>query len=330
MMEEPLVDDPLQAHFNAVVKGMFEGRVVPLLGAGVNLCGRPENWTWQHGDHTYLPSGDELAGFLAEYFEFPLSDEEGQGRHDLARVSQYAAVIQGSGPLYEELHQLFDADYPPTRLHAFLAELPSVQRERLGHAQYQLIVTTNYDDALERAFRVAGEPYDVVTYEAEGEHRGKFVHWPHEQEPRLIERPNEYTDIPQADRTVILKMHGAVDRKDPDRDSFVITEDHYIEYLARTDISNLVPVTIAAKLRRSAFLFLGYRMRDWNLRVILQRIWGEQRLSYKSWAIQLEPEPIEQEFWNKRGVDILRMSLEEYVESLERELRAPLGVGVGS
>ena len=41
-MEEPLVDDPLQAHFNAVVKGMFEGRVVPLLGAGVNLCGRPE------------------------------------------------------------------------------------------------------------------------------------------------------------------------------------------------------------------------------------------------------------------------------------------------
>ncbi|HSE82426.1 MAG TPA: SIR2 family protein [Gaiellaceae bacterium] len=320
-----MLEDSLHAHYSVVIKGMFEGRVVPLLGAGVNLCGRPEGMVWKYGDPNHMPSGDELAEFLADYFEFP-----SKGRPDLARVSQYAAVIQGSGPLYEELHQLFDADYPPTSLHTFLAGLPAVQREVLGKAKYQLIVTTNYDDALERAFARAGEPYDVVTYEAEGEHRGAFFHWPYEEEPRLIERPNEYADIAQADRTVILKMHGAIDRRDPDRDSFVITEDHYIEYLARTDISNLIPVTLAAKLRKSAFLFLGYRMRDWNLRVILQRIWGEQRLSYKSWAIQLDPEAIEQEFWSKRGVDILRVSLEEYVECLERALRLPLGTGVGS
>ena len=31
-------------------------------------------------------------------------------------------------------------------------------------------------------------------------------------------------------------------------------------------------------------------MRDWNLRVILQRIWGEQRLDYRSWAIQRDPD----------------------------------------
>jgi hypothetical protein len=320
-----VVYDPLQAHYEMVIKAMFEGRVVPLLGAGVNLCGRPAELVWKHGQHDYLPSGGELAGFLAEYFGYPPA--EGSEMNDLARVSQYAAVIQGSGPLYEELHQLFDADYPPTGLHVFLAQLPGVQRERMGKASYQLVVTTNYDDALERAFRAEEEPYDVVTYVAEGDHRGKFLHWPHEDEPRLIERPNEYTDLALAERTVILKMHGAIDRKDSDRDSYVITEDHYIDYLTRTDISNLVPVLLAARLRKSHFLFLGYSMRDWNLRVILHRIWGEQRLSYKSWAIQLEPEPIEQEFWNKRGVDILRVSLEDYVENLRREVRAPL-VGI--
>jgi SIR2-like domain len=282
---------------------------------------------WRHGQHDYLPSGGELAGFLAEYFGYP--GDEGGGSSDLARVSQYASVLLGSGPLYEELHQLFDADYPPTELHLFLAQLPALQRERLGKAHYQLIVTTNYDDALERAFRAEGEPYDVVTYVAEGEHRGKFLHWPHEEEPRLIEKPNEYTGLALDERTAILKMHGAIDRRDSERDSFVITEDHYIDYLTRTDISNLVPVLLAARLRKSHFLFLGYSMRDWNLRVILHRIWGEQRLSYKSWAIQLEPEPIEQEFWNKRGVDILQVSLEDYVENLRREARAPLGAGVG-
>ena len=47
-----------------------------------------------------------------------------------------------------------------------------------------------------------------------------------------------------------------------------------------------MPVTLAAKLRKSHFLFLGYGLRDWNMRVILHRIAGEQRLTYKSWAIQ--------------------------------------------
>jgi hypothetical protein len=30
-------------------------------------------------------------------------------------------------------------------------------------------------------------------------------------------------------------------------------------------------------------------MQDWNLRVILHRIWGQQALAYKSWAIQKDP-----------------------------------------
>ena len=61
-------------------------------------------------------------------------------------------------------------------------------------------------------------------------------------------------------------------------------------------------------------------MRDWNLRVILRRIWGQQTLSYKSWAVQLHPDEIEQEFWRKRGVDILDIRLEEYVAGLTEHL----------
>jgi hypothetical protein len=120
---------------------------------------------------------------------------------------------------------------------------------------------------------------------------------------------------------VILKIHGTTDRINTEGDSFVITEDHYIDYLTRTDISNLVPVTLAAKLRRSHFLFLGYSLRDWNLRVILHRIWGAQKLTYKSWAIQLDPEPIDREFWRKRDVDILNVRLEAYVAALSDRLQ---------
>src|SRR6266508_2672277 len=119
-MPEP----PSPAHYRTVVKAILEGRVVPLLGAGVNLCGRPEECAWGQGE--YLPNGRELAEYLANYFEYPPTDVR-----DLARVSQYAAVISGSGPLYEELHQVFDADYPPGPLHRLLAEVPTILRENV-------------------------------------------------------------------------------------------------------------------------------------------------------------------------------------------------------
>ena len=289
--------------------------MIPLLGAGVNLCGRPPNEAWLPGD--YLPTGGELARYLAERFDYPRDEAL-----DLVRVSEYASVMSGSGPLYEELHRVFDADYPISPLHRFLAQLPRRLKQSNQPHRCQLIVTTNYDDALERAFREAGEPFDLVCYIADGIQRGKFVHWPPGGEPTLIEVPNEYEKLRPGEQSVILKIHGAIDRTGPEAewDSYVITEDHYIDYLTRTEIQNLVPVMLAMQLRRSHFLFLGYGMRDWNLRVILHRIWGEQRLKYKSWAIQQDPNKLEREFWGLRGVDVYDMPLEQYVPALEAAL----------
>ncbi len=230
-------------------------------------------------------------------------------------------MVSGPGPLYEELHRLLDADYQPTPLHQYFASLPGILRQRGNSPHYPLIVTTNYDDALERAFREAQEPYDLVIYVAEGEQRGKFLHWTQQGETSVIERPNEYRGLSLDQRPVILKMHGAVDRAGAMWDSFLITEDDYINYLVRTDISNLLPVTLAVKLRKSHFLFLGYSLRDWNLRVILHRIWGEQKLTYKSWAIQGRVERMDQDFWRKREVDMFNVPLEDYITALEERMK---------
>jgi len=311
-------------HYESVVKAMAEGRVVPLLGAGANLCGRPRDAVWLREELPFLPSGSELAEFLATYFDYPSDDTR-----DLLRVSQWAAVMQGSGPLYDELHEIFDVDYAPSPLHEFLARLPGVLRDKGVLTRHQLILTTNYDDMLERAFAAAGEPFDLVSYLADGEDRGRFLHRPPGEAARVIERPNEYDALSLEERTVIVKIHGAIDRAEPDNDSYVITEDDYIDYLTRSDISGLLPVMLQAQLKRSHFLFLGYGMRDWNLRVILHRIWGQQRRSYNSWAIQYRPETIERTFWQDRKVEIFDVELDDYVAGLHAQLAQPFGAGVG-
>ena len=289
-LERPGAAPPPQDHFTEVVNAMLDGRLVPVLGSDVG----------------------ELAARLADHFAYP------GGSAELTRVSQYVAVMRGPGPLWDELHELLQTSAQPTAIHRFFASLPPVLRER--GAPHQLIVTSSYDLALEQALLDAGEEFDVVSYIASGRYRGRFCHLAPDGTASAIEIPNTYaTELSLERRTIILKLHGRFDPS-PGREweSFVVTEDDYIEYLARSDVSNSVPVGLAAKLQRSHFLFLGYTMADWNLRVVLNRLWGDNPLNYRSWAVQLDAKPFEREFWRRRDVDVLEWPLDEYVELLGR------------
>jgi hypothetical protein len=309
----------LDSHIATVVAQLRLGKVIPFLGAGANLSDRPELpfTPWEPPippNRDYLPSGRELAGYLAAWHNattFEDSDE-------LVRVAEWVSLSAGEGSLYDSLRELFDADYPTTALHKLMARLPAVAREQ-GWVPMQVIVTTNYDDLLERAYRAAGEEIDVLTYIAT---EGRFIHIPPDGEPRLIERgaANSYL-LPQDARRnlirpAIIKLHGAVDRIERSRDSFVISEDHYIDFLSRFNVQDLVPAPILAKLAESNFLFLGYSLRDWNVRAMLHRIWESQRHGFKSWAIQYDPGEMDQLSWQEKGVRILARPLAEYVAAM--------------
>jgi len=274
-----------EAHFEEVAAAILSGRVVPVLGADVGAL------------------GEELAG------RFGYSDSA----RDLTRVAQFVALTKGAGPLYDELQSLLETASVPSVLHRFLAALPAVLRDRgLPH---QLLVTTSYDLALEQALLDAGEEFDVVSYIAAGRDCGRFCHRAPSGETHVIDVPNTYaTELSLERRTVVLKLHGGLDR------GVVVTEDDYIGYLAHGDVGSSIPVGLAAKLRRSHFLFLGYGMREWSLRLVLDRMWGGESPSYRSWAVVPELRPLERQFWRAKDVDLLELTLDEYGAALSRYL----------
>ncbi len=151
--------DPLNRHCQIVARRLGTGSVVPFLGAGANLCERPPGSDWE-AEAGFLPSGAELADYLSTPYGYPETD------HDLLRVAQWVDLVSSPRALVDELHAIFSRDYEPNKLHRFLAEMP--QRLRAGGDHRfcgQLILTTNYDDVLERAFAEADERVDVVVYE---------------------------------------------------------------------------------------------------------------------------------------------------------------------
>jgi len=320
--EAAVIDDGFDEHFADVAGAILDGDVVPVLGAGINLCDRDDDQPWEYG-HS-LPSGRELADMMARKFAFA---PDGTDR-DLAHISQAAVLRRGTDPLFKVLRNVFVSDYEPTSVHRFLAGLPALRARRGLDPCPQLIVTTNYDRLLERAFTEAGQPFDLLYYLGEGgdgkRPHGKFMHVDAQGRRRTVDNPNRYVDATIEERTVIMKIHGAV-REDPAEDSWVITEDHYIDYLTRTTLSELIPVKLLEKLLACNFLFMGYGLKDWNVRVMLHRIFAQRRHGHNgwaSWAVQLDADPVDRALWKKNNVSVQSMDLKHYLARLQSYLES--------
>jgi hypothetical protein len=296
---------------------MKTGNVVPLLGAGASLAGRPADGQWRPEDCLFLPNGLELAHFLADMARFPSTDP--RDRDDLAKVASYFAEVTGRGRLRTRLRELLNHDYAGGSLHTFLATIPA----------HQVIVVTNYDTLLEQAFMAAGKPYDLVVYPSDRKDIANAVlWWPHGQSEPQVVAPNQL-DLDLARTTVVYKMHGTVVRDSDDWDNFVITEEDYVEFLSRMTTNTAVPALFYQHFRDRSFLFLGYSLRDWNLRVVLKNLSkyltaprpGEagDGDAIPSWAIDRAPSELERILWSKRSVQIYTLAVEDFVSELGKE-----------
>jgi hypothetical protein len=301
---------PDERHHATVLQYMVDqGTVVPLLGSRVT---------------GHLPDAEKIATDLANSFGIECLT------HELPRIAQEVNVSSGRPDLVRRLRQILAAEAEPSPIHRFLARFPRHLEELRLPPRFQMIVTTNYDRTLERAFDEENEPYDVAVYMATGPDRGHFIHLPYDRDPEVISVPNRYGRFPiddygELERTVIVKIHGGVMEDVAGfgaKDNFVITEDNYIDYLSSSPIETLVPVQILAKLTDSHCLFFGYSARDWNLRVFLKRIWRGEPLGSKSWAVASDPDMLEKDFWTQSHVDFFAAPLDQYIQDLEQQMMA--------
>jgi hypothetical protein len=246
-----------------------------------------------------------LAGALAGRANYP-----NDAPVELALVAQYFNGINGRVPLTQYLHDIFVCAHESTRLHSFLA----------NHMNTGIIITTNYDNLMERAF--GNRPYDLVVHAIDVDRDDRVLFLGHGAErpelvaPALLKADGE-------NRPLIYKMHGTADIRDPLPDQFLITEDDYVDFLTRMTRKKVLPAPVLEGLMHSNVLFLGYGLSDWNVRVVLNGITSQYHnkvrtnRGYVSWAIQRHVNAVERANWTDRGVRVFAMSVEEFVDALE-------------
>jgi hypothetical protein len=240
-------------------------KCTPFLGAGIN--------------YGILPLGSEIAQKLAESFHYPLKD-----CLDLARVTQFLAVTQDPMFPKEEAQILLEKSLEQWEKTVTLSDFFKKPDQPLGvlaDLPIPIYMTTNYDDLMIKALKTRQKDpkRELCRWNA-------FVR----NMPSLFDSADSFEPTPA--NPVVFHLHGYNEVPE----SLVLTEDDYFDFLVNVSRQeDLLPPRIQQALAGTSLLFIGYRLADWDFRVIFRGIVSsmEGSLRRESLAVQLPPEDLE-------------------------------------
>lgn len=305
--------------YQPLLNALLDGKLVPFLGWDAALCGRLPQGDWVVGQ-PFMPTAQEVARHLAETFNYPVAS--------LSELSQQIALVENPEALYEQLGLLFNVDYPPTTLHRLLAEIPHRLKEkeypRLPTRRF-VIVSAAFDTMLERAFRESGQRFHLFSYSPGTQSEvgmipPRFIHTMPDDTLREVKEPNKDAVIlaDNEPHPIIIKLCGAGITNTPN--SVIVTEDQYLQYPAQP-LTDLLPFSVLAAMKPCTFLFLGYNLQAWNLRLLWQRIrFAPNKVHTDAWAVHPDADLIARRYWEENKVKTITPSLEGLVAYVSRFL----------
>jgi hypothetical protein len=254
-----ILGDRAGSFWNTLLENIEDGWCTPFLGPGVTAG--------------LLPGPVEVARQLAAEYNYPFPATK-----SLPRVAQFLATVDNRRLRQEILSKLSEgfkrrmgltsergdrrrglaeiieaADWSARSLDMAESEI----HHQLADLNLPLYLTTNFDNFMTLALRAQGrEPRRVAVAWREGTSQDAG-------------RPHHDLDPPPSvEQPVVMHLFGT----DDDPLSMVLAEDDYLDYLARIsrDYEYLLPTSINEALASTTLLFLGYRLEDLDLKVIMR------------------------------------------------------------
>jgi hypothetical protein len=353
----------IEPPYGPIASGLDLGEVVPFFGSAASAICRPDDeglkWSFRK---PFFPFGAELADKLARYTSYYSSAEAGQdaalkelldaaakvapgidlkalrnefepvvGKHvgtpTLALIASFFSEVQSTRrDLDKELRETFIVNTDCGPLQKTFARISAIK----------LYVTTNYDDLIERALAGANRPPHILVDRLD---KGLWI-YKQDAAPEPV-NPIYLDDLlgdPQTGEPtapIVFKLHGSIDRKNSEYDSYLITEEDYVDFLGRAQ-GDYIPAYIRRLMAGKKFLFLGYSLEDWNVRVILSKLLNSRRQTsdggnveprsdddyrkndgeLRYWAVVRGRNDAEQRVWQAKNLNIYSMDLRVFTEKL--------------
>jgi hypothetical protein len=293
----------LEPHLKQVTRLIHEGRLTFFLGSAIH--------------HPTRFRAKEFYEKLASVFECEALKD------DLYAVAQYIADRYGRENLYAEIRRLFaQTPFEPRATHELFAAWGKYRTDFGKEVPFPTVITTNYDDLLERRLAQARVPYHLLSYQGDPPHSGLFYHRSPDNALRIIERPDNIREF--AGGIVLVKLNGGLDRQRRIPESYVTTRVDFWDLAAR--IPSVFPAGLRKTISENPLLFLGHGLAVPDVESLV-RFAHKGRPQARSWAVALRMRQA-LEYWRQCGVEIISEDINLYVNELRKRLGASEGVGL--
>ncbi len=220
----------------SLLRSIKDGNCTPFLGSGIYSG--------------VLPSRSDIAKDWADKYGYPLDNP-----HRLSRVAQFLSMDVNFMFPRQELAEKFKVVNPSdlaklNELHRILADLP-----------LPIYITTNYDDFMVQALN----HHEYKSPIQELCRWNDFI----KNQSSIFKTTPGFRPTPE--EPIVFHLYGYL-RKGSDAlpESLVLTEDDYLNFLVEVSKNgDLLPPRIQESLARTSLLFLGYRVTDWDFRILL-------------------------------------------------------------
>ncbi len=243
------------------------------LGAGVHAPppeGSSYDWPLEHRPALGADLSVELANLCGLAKRYPQEDPR-----NLARVATFFENQFSRSLLVQAIAQKIQNGRQASPILRALAAL-----------DFPLVITTNQEGSFEDALSKAGKKPRLAIYSPES---------------RVTEDPAH----PTTESPVIYKLHGDINRPE----TIVVTDEDLMKFTMRmTDKAPYDPVPISLKyhLMKWTTLFVGYSLRDYNLRLLITTLrWHIDSANMPDmYSVDLSPDPLILEVWESRRRDL--------------------------
>jgi len=316
-----ILGDRASVFWSTLLDNIAEGDCVPFLGPRLT--------------NHLLPDKQQLAFLLSDKHHYPFGDMD-----NLPRVAQFVGIndktrlrndliyllIQGYKKRFgltedkkdrrkrKRLSEVIEASQWSTLCQAtFATEI----HHQLAEFELPIYITTNFDNFMTLALRTKQTKVRQID-----------LNW------RDLYREDESTPFeeinppPSDDNPVVLHLFGT----DQNSETLVLTEDDYLDYLTALarNFEYLIPTNMQSILASKTLLFLGYKLDDMELRVIMRGILT--LLDLKRWdrlhvAVQIDSTMVDQakteevtrffqKYFQQSKIDVYWGSTQQFIDEL--------------
>lgn len=233
-----------------------------------------------HPDGKKIPLGNNLSDMIVK--EFLPDDYVGE---ELQIVSELAISERNLFDVQQFIYEVFEP-FQPNSTH-----------KKIPNFIWKAIITVNYDFIIERAYESSNKNQSLAKFIKNGE--------------RFRDKVKSNKDLP------FYKIHGCISDISDIHTPLILTPNQYITHRKNRDrlFSRLEELA-----REYTFLFVGFSLRDPDIRAILIELEQLQDGKPRFYMVGPDIKETEARLWEGKKITTIKATFEEFINQIEKEV----------